>query len=67
MFRLGDPPLTRTAARLARMMRWFCIDKAKKRFGYQPLIPLDGALVLDVKDYVRRRNGERGGSGEESR
>lgn len=54
-FILGDPPLTRTVVRLACMTRWFCIDKAKKRLGYEPLVSLDDALVLGVEDCLRRR------------
>lgn len=67
VFRLGDPPLTRTVVRLACMTRWFCIDKAKKRLGYEPLISLDDALVLGVEDYIRRRNKQGSVSGEESK
>jgi sterol-4alpha-carboxylate 3-dehydrogenase (decarboxylating) len=55
IFRLGDPPLTRTVVRLACMTRWFCIDKAKKRLGYETLVSLDEALVAGVEDCIRRR------------
>ena len=48
------------------MTRWFCIDKAKKRLGYEPLVSLDDALVLGVEDYTRRRN-DGSVSGEESK
>jgi len=54
-FRLGDPPLTGTVVRLACMTRWFCIDKAKKRLGYETLVSLDEALVVGVEDCIRRR------------
>lgn len=67
MFRLGDPPLTRTVVRLACMTESFGIDKAKKRLGYEPLISLDDALVLGVEDYIRRRNKQGSVSGEESK
>lgn len=66
-FGLGDPPLTRTVVRLACMTRWFCIGKAKKRLGYEPLVSLDDALVLGVEDYIRRREEEKSLRGEESR
>jgi sterol-4alpha-carboxylate 3-dehydrogenase (decarboxylating) len=66
-FGLGDPPLTRTVVRLACLTRWFCIDKAKKRLGYVPLVSLDDSMVLGVEDYIRRRNEERSVSGEESK
>ncbi|GAB7328974.1 hypothetical protein MBLNU13_g00838t3 [Cladosporium sp. NU13] len=66
-FRLGDPPLTRTVVRLACMTRWFCIDKAKKRLGYEPLVSLDDALALGVEDYIRRREESRGVVGQEGK
>ena len=67
VFRLGDPPLTRTVVRLACMTRWFCIDKAKKRLAYEPLVSLDDALVSGVEDYIRRREHERSVSHEASK
>jgi len=65
-FRLGESPLPRMTVRHACMTRWFCIDKAKKRLGYAPLISLDDALVRGVEDCMRRRReGElSAGSGE---
>jgi sterol-4alpha-carboxylate 3-dehydrogenase (decarboxylating) len=67
LFRWGDPPLTRFAVRLACLTRWFCIDKAKKRLGYRPLVSLDESMVLGVEDYIRRRNEERSRAGEEGK
>ena len=55
---LGEPPLSRTKVRLSCMTRYFCIDKAKKRLGYAPLISLDDALTRGVNDCKRRRNFE---------
>lgn len=56
--RLGKPPLTRTKVRLSCMTRYFCIDKAKKRLGYKPLVGLEDGLRRAVEDCVRRRNAE---------
>lgn len=52
---LGEPPLSRTKVRLSCMTRYFCIDKAKKRLGYAPLISLDDALIRGVEDCVQRQ------------
>lgn len=54
--RLGEPPLTRTKVRLSCMTRYFCIDKAKKRLGYKPLVGIDEELRKGVEDCMRRRN-----------
>lgn len=53
---LGEAPLTRTKVRLSCMTRYFCIDKARKRLGYTPLVGLDEGLRQGVEDCVRRRN-----------
>ncbi|GIJ82260.1 erg26, C-3 sterol dehydrogenase [Aspergillus pseudoviridinutans] len=53
--RLGQAPLTRTKVRLSCMTRYFCIDKAKKRLGYKPLVGLEDGLRTAVEDCVRRR------------
>lgn len=55
---LGEPPLTRTKVRLSCMTRYFCIDKAKKRLGYKPLVGLEEGLRQAVEDCVRRRKVE---------
>jgi sterol-4alpha-carboxylate 3-dehydrogenase (decarboxylating) len=57
--RLGEPPLTRTKVRLSCMTRHFCIDKAKKRLGYAPLVGLEEGLKQAVEDCVRRREAEK--------
>jgi sterol-4alpha-carboxylate 3-dehydrogenase (decarboxylating) len=33
VFRLGDPPLTRTVVRLACMTRWFCMIRRRRGWG----------------------------------
>ncbi|KAF2719032.1 C-3 sterol dehydrogenase/C-4 decarboxylase family protein [Polychaeton citri CBS 116435] len=53
--RLGDPPLTRLKVRLSCMTRRFCIDKAKERLGYKPLVRLDEGLRVGVEDCLKRR------------
>ncbi|EAW20260.1 C-3 sterol dehydrogenase/C-4 decarboxylase family protein [Aspergillus fischeri NRRL 181] len=52
---LGQAPLTRTKVRLSCMTRYFCIDKAKKRLGYKPLVGLEDRLRTAVEDCLRRR------------
>ncbi|KAH3540829.1 hypothetical protein KXV64_005360 [Aspergillus fumigatus] len=54
-FRLGEAPLTRTKVRLSCMTRYFCIDKAKQRLGYKPLVGLKDGLRTAVEDCLRRR------------
>ncbi|KAF9729818.1 3-beta hydroxysteroid dehydrogenase/isomerase [Paraphaeosphaeria minitans] len=58
IFKLGEPPLTRTKVRLSCMTRYFCIDKAKNRLGYRPLVSLEEGLRQGVEDCMRRRNAE---------
>ncbi|KAF2015610.1 C-3 sterol dehydrogenase/C-4 decarboxylase family protein [Aaosphaeria arxii CBS 175.79] len=58
IFRLGEPPLTKTKVRLSCMTRYFCIDKAKNRLGYKPLVGLEEGLRQGVEDCMRRRNAE---------
>lgn len=57
---LGEPPLTRTKVRLSCMTRYFCIDKAKKRLGYKPLVGLEEGLKQAVEDCMRRQKIEQG-------
>ena len=40
------------------MTRYFCIDKAKERLGYRPLIGLEEGLERAVEDCVGRKNAE---------
>lgn len=56
--RLGEPPLSTTKVRLSCMTRYFCIDKAKKRLRYAPLVSLDDALARGVADCIERRGAE---------
>ncbi|RMZ72404.1 C-3 sterol dehydrogenase C-4 decarboxylase family [Pyrenophora seminiperda CCB06] len=53
-FRLGEAPLTRTKVRLSCMTRYFCIDKAKSRLGYKPIVELREGLRQAVEDCVSR-------------
>ncbi|RAL11845.1 C-3 sterol dehydrogenase/C-4 decarboxylase family protein [Aspergillus homomorphus CBS 101889] len=53
--RLGEPPLTRTKVRLSCMTRYFCIDKAKSRLGYRPVVGLEEGLQRAVEDCMGRR------------
>jgi sterol-4alpha-carboxylate 3-dehydrogenase (decarboxylating) len=63
--RLGEAPLTRTKVRLSCMTRHFCIDKAKKRLGYKPLVKLEEGVKRGVEDCMRRRKAGQGfGQGE---
>ena len=55
---LGEPPLSRTKVPLSCMTRCFCIEMAKKRLGYAPVISLDDALTHGVRDCIRRREAE---------
>lgn len=57
-FRLGESPLTRTKVRLSCMTRYFCIDKAKRRLGYKPIVKLREGLRQAVEDCVSRRKAE---------
>lgn len=52
---LGEAPLTRTKVRLSCMTRYFCIDKAKRRLGYKPLVGLRDGLRQAVEDCLSRR------------
>ncbi|RAH75436.1 C-3 sterol dehydrogenase/C-4 decarboxylase family protein [Aspergillus aculeatinus CBS 121060] len=52
---LGQPPLTRTKVRLSCMTRYFCIDKAKTRLGYRPVVGLEEGLQRAVEDCLSRR------------
>ncbi|GAB7356193.1 hypothetical protein MBLNU459_g6778t2 [Dothideomycetes sp. NU459] len=54
IFRLGVPNLTRQKVRYTCMTRYYNIDKAKKRLGYRPLVPIDDALKAGVADCIRR-------------
>lgn len=53
--RLGEPHLTRAKVQLGCMRRYFCINKAKRRLGYKPLVGLEEGLSVAVEDCERRR------------
>lgn len=65
----GEAPLTRTKVRRSCMTRYFCIDKARRRLGYGPLVRLGEGLRYAVEDCVGRRGEARsfvdGDSGED--
>ncbi|PYI34464.1 C-3 sterol dehydrogenase/C-4 decarboxylase family protein [Aspergillus indologenus CBS 114.80] len=52
---LGQPSLTQTKVRLSCMTRSFCIEKAKTRLGYRPVVGLEEGLQRAVEDCLRRR------------
>ncbi|PYH78995.1 NAD(P)-binding protein [Aspergillus uvarum CBS 121591] len=55
---LDQPPLTGTRVRLSCMTRYFCIDTAKTRLGYRPVVRLEEGLKRAVKDCLSRRAAE---------
>lgn len=48
-----EPSMTRNKIKFSTMNRTFCIDKAKKRLGYQPLVNLDDGITRSVQWYRR--------------
>ena len=44
------PALTRQRARYSCMMRYYCIDKAKQRLGYAPIVSLEEGIRRGVRD-----------------
>lgn len=54
LFRLGKPNLTRQQVRYSCMTRYYCIDKAKTRLGYKPIIGLKEGVQRAVRDIIRR-------------
>lgn len=55
MWGLGKTPnVTRQQVIYSCFTRYFCINKAKKRLGYQPLVSMDEALRRSVKDILER-------------
>lgn len=58
-----EAPLTRTKVRLSCMTRYFCVDKAKRRLGYKPIVGLRDGLKRAVDDCVSRRNTGLGANG----
>lgn len=49
------PRLTRREVRYSCMARYFSCNKAKKRLGYQPIVPLDEGVARSVA-YVLRKD-----------
>lgn len=55
MWALGRTPnITRQQVAFSCFTRYFCINKAKKRLGYEPLVSLDDGLRRSVKDILER-------------
>ena len=46
-----QPNLTRTKIKYSTMNRTYCIDKAKKRLGYQPTVSIEDGIVRSVQWY----------------
>ncbi|KAI9651023.1 erg26, C-3 sterol dehydrogenase [Ciborinia camelliae] len=57
------PNLTRMKVNFSCMTRYFSIEKARSRLGYVPLVPLDEAIKITVKQFEeeRVREGEKKG------
>ena len=55
------PKLTRRVMNYSSMTRFYCIDKARRRLGYEPLVGMEEALVRTM-DWLR---GLEGGLGKE--
>ncbi|KAF7914153.1 uncharacterized protein EAF01_000559 [Botrytis porri] len=55
------PNLTRMKVQFSCMTRYFSIDKARRRLGYEPLVPLDEGIKITVKHFEeeKARDGER--------
>lgn len=54
IFRLGKPNLTRQQVQYTTMTRYFNIDKAKQRLGYEPIVTLESGIRRGVKDALYR-------------
>ena len=54
LLRLGPPNLTRQQVQYTCMTRYFNIDKAKRRLGYEPVVGLDEGVRKGVKDALFR-------------
>ena len=50
----GEPPMTRFLATQLAQSYWFKIDRAKKDFGYQPLISTEEGLQRLAEDFKKR-------------
>ncbi|OQO06341.1 hypothetical protein B0A48_08930 [Cryoendolithus antarcticus] len=54
LLKRGSPTLTRQRVQYAVMTRYFCIDKAKKRLGYKPVVSMDEGVKRAVRDALYR-------------
>ena len=54
ILRWGEPNLSRQKVKYSCMTRYFCIDKAKKRLGYAPVVGLEEGVRRGVKDVLAR-------------
>ncbi|TKA22529.1 hypothetical protein B0A50_08069 [Salinomyces thailandicus] len=54
LFRLGQPNLTRQQVKYTCMTRFYCVDKAKLRLGYRPVVGLQEGITRGVKDALFR-------------
>ena len=54
ILRWGQPNLTRQKVKYTCMTRYFCIDKAKKRLGYAPVMGLKEGIRRGMKDALFR-------------
>ncbi|KAL1953089.1 hypothetical protein VTO42DRAFT_3608 [Malbranchea cinnamomea] len=51
------PRLTRREVRYSCMTRYFSCEKAKRRLGYRPVVPLDEGVRRSVGYYIQRHQG----------
>ncbi|KAM0129683.1 hypothetical protein ACHAPC_006672 [Botrytis cinerea] len=49
------PNLTKMKVQYSCMTRYFSIDKARRRLGYEPLVPLDEGIKITVKHFEEER------------
>ncbi|KAK3713449.1 erg26, C-3 sterol dehydrogenase [Vermiconidia calcicola] len=54
LFRFGNPNLTVQRVQYMCMIRYFNIDKAKHRLGYQPVVKMEDGVRRGVKDALYR-------------
>nr|POF07206.1 sterol-4-alpha-carboxylate 3-dehydrogenase, decarboxylating [Quercus suber] len=58
LLRLGEPPLSMMKVRLSCMTRYYSVEKAKARLGYEPQVSLRDGLKRGVPDCIKRMNAE---------
>lgn len=58
LLRLGEPPLSMMKVRISCMTRYYSVEKAKARLGYQPLIGIQDGVKRGVEDCIRRGMGQ---------